>query len=117
MNSFAHYSFGAVYRWMVEVIGGIRLVEPGYVSFEIAPQPGGGLTFADVAVVTVRGAIESRWLIEGERLTMDVVVPANARCTVRVPTTRTDSIRVDGRDSGSGVFELAPGRHRIEALL
>ncbi len=24
MNSFAHYSFGAVYQWMVENIGGIR---------------------------------------------------------------------------------------------
>lgn len=117
MNSFAHYSFGAVYRWMVEVIGGIRLVEPGYASFEIAPQPGGGLTFAEVAVDTVRGSIESRWSIEGERLTLEVRVPANARCTVRVPTDRVESIRVDGQRSGSAVFELPPGRHRIDALL
>lgn len=117
MNSFAHYSFGAVYRWMVEVIGGIRLGEPGYASFEIAPQLGGGLTHADVAVNTVRGAIESRWSIEGERLTMDVVVPANARCTVRVPTGRPESVRLGDHQTGSSVFELAPGRHRIEALL
>ena len=28
MNSFAHYSFGAVYQWMVENIGGIRSTAP-----------------------------------------------------------------------------------------
>ncbi len=47
MNSFAHYSFGAVYQWMVENIGGIRGVEPGYAHFTIAPQPGGKLTWAN----------------------------------------------------------------------
>ena len=30
MNSFAHYSFGAVYQWMVENIGGIRSAAPSY---------------------------------------------------------------------------------------
>ena len=29
MNSFAHYSFGAVYQWMVENIGGIKSDGPG----------------------------------------------------------------------------------------
>ena len=40
MNSFAHYSFGAVYQWMVENIGGITSDGPAYKRIVIAPQPG-----------------------------------------------------------------------------
>ena len=41
MNSFAHYSFGAVYQWIVENIGGIRSEVPSYKHIIIAPVPGG----------------------------------------------------------------------------
>ena len=37
MNSFAHYSFGAVYQWMVENIGGIRSDGPAYKHIVIEP--------------------------------------------------------------------------------
>ena len=46
MNSFAHYSFGAVYQWMVENIGGIRTDGPAYKQILIAPQIDAGLTWA-----------------------------------------------------------------------
>ena len=42
MNSFAHYSFGAVYQWMVENVAGIRNDAPAYKKIVIAPTPGGG---------------------------------------------------------------------------
>src|SRR4029434_7600842 len=44
MNSFAHYSFGAVYQSMFENIGGIRATSPGYKTFTIAPHPDEKLT-------------------------------------------------------------------------
>ena len=44
MNSFAHYSFGAVYQWMVENIGGIKSDGPAYKQILIEPHPGGRLT-------------------------------------------------------------------------
>jgi alpha-L-rhamnosidase len=119
MNSFAHYSFGAVYRWMVETLGGIRLEGPGYGRFRIAPQPGGGLTFADVAVDTVRGPIESRWELQDGQVQLDVTIPANTRCTVVVPTGAPESIRVDGEVPGplreGSALELGSGRYRITA--
>jgi alpha-L-rhamnosidase len=40
MNSFAHYSFGAVYGWMVENLGGIRSTEPGFGQLVIRVPPG-----------------------------------------------------------------------------
>ena len=66
MNSFSHYAFGAVYQWMVENIGGIRGGEPGYKKIVIAPQIGGGLTWANTSYRSVRGEIETRWRVEGE---------------------------------------------------
>ena len=46
MNSFAHYSFGAVYQWMVEELGGIRSSGPAYKDIIVAPQLDPGLTWA-----------------------------------------------------------------------
>ena len=40
MNSFAHYSFGAVYQWMVQNIGGIRRDTPGYQQLHHRPAAG-----------------------------------------------------------------------------
>ena len=46
MNSFAHYSFGAVYQWMVENIGGIKSDGPAYKHITIAPKLDPNLTWA-----------------------------------------------------------------------
>ena len=40
MNSFAHYSFGAVARWMFQTVAGIDTAEPGFQRLLIRPQPG-----------------------------------------------------------------------------
>ena len=46
MTSFNHYALGAVADWMHRTIGGIAPLEPGYARVLVAPQPGGGLTWA-----------------------------------------------------------------------
>ena len=48
MNSFNHYSFGAVAEWMYRNIAGIQpdVKKPGFSGIIIRPVPGGGLTFA-----------------------------------------------------------------------
>lgn len=96
MNSFAHYSFGAVYQWMVETIGGIQLVDPGYAAFRVAPVIDGGLTHADVGVDTVRGSIRSDWRVRDGRIHMRVEVPGNTRCDIVVPCKDPSTIEVNG---------------------
>ena len=61
MNSFAHYSFGAVYQWMVENIGGIGSAAPAYKEILIAPQPDPQLTSASVTYRSIRGLIATEW--------------------------------------------------------
>lgn len=97
MNSFAHYSFGAVYQWMVENIGGIRSAAPAYEHIVIAPQLDDKLTFADVTYRSVRGPIESHWKKQGGGLTLNVTIPANTVATVSLPASDAASIEESGR--------------------
>ena len=50
MTSFNHYALGAVADWMHRVVGGLAPAEPGYRAVRIAPQPGGGLTWAKTSL-------------------------------------------------------------------
>ena len=53
MNSFNHYALGAVSEWIVRNIAGVNPVieEPAYGRVLIHPQPGGGLTYANVRTI------------------------------------------------------------------
>jgi alpha-L-rhamnosidase len=105
MNSFAHYSFGAVYQWMVENIGGIRTVGRAYKQILIAPQPGGKLTSADVRYDSIRGRIESAWKLEGGKLLLCVTIPANTTATIVIPTAKPAEVTESGQplDKATGV--------------
>ena len=85
MNSFAHYSFGAVYQWMVENIGGIKSDGPAYKQILIEPHPGGRLTHAETSYQSIRGEIATAWTKEGGKLTLNVTIPANTTATVILP--------------------------------
>ena len=98
MNSFAHYSFGAVYQWMVENIGGIQSDGPAYKHIIIAPQPDDKVTFADTAYDSIRGPIETHWRKEGGRFKLKVAIPANTTAAVFMP----DSVH----HVGSGTYDF-----------
>lgn len=85
MNSFAHYSFGAVYQWMLENLGGIRPDGTAYQHIIIAPQLDPGLTNVAAAYDCIRGPIKSSWRRTGEGLALDVTIPANTSATVYLP--------------------------------
>ena len=95
MNSFAHYSFGAVGQWMIENIGGINTDGPAFKKILIRPQPGGHLTWAKTTYHSIRGPITSNWKIDRGRLILDVAIPPNTTAVVYVPaeTRRSGSDR------------------------
>jgi alpha-L-rhamnosidase len=124
MNSFAHYSFGAVYQWMAENIGGIRAESPGYERIVIAPQPGGGLISARTVYNSIRGRIESEWKRSGEQLELRVLVPANTTARIELPAhegakileggasiERSAHVRSVRRDSGRAVLDVESGAY------
>ncbi|MBD3176204.1 MAG: Bacterial alpha-L-rhamnosidase, partial [Armatimonadia bacterium] len=107
MNSRNHFALGSVGRWFYEGLAGIRPdpQAPGFEHFEVAPEPGGGLTWAEASYDSPRGEIHSRWEINGESFELTVTVPPNASATVIVPG-EDPAGEVDGAD---GVFEVPAG--------
>jgi len=118
MNSFAHYSFGAVYQWMVEHLGGIRLAEPGYKRVVIEPVFDPTLTWVEASYASLRGRIRTRWERSGGGLSLAVTIPANTTARIVIPASESRRVLRDGQPlrPGRGVasLELANDRLAIE---
>jgi alpha-L-rhamnosidase len=127
MNSFAHYSFGAVYQWMVENIGGIQSAAPAYKEIRLAPQFTDKLTSASVSYRTIRGLIATDWQQRGEKLRFNTTIPANTAAQVVLPAQSAAEITESGHalDKAAGVkflrmegtnavLSIASGRYELE---
>ncbi len=130
MNSFAHYSFGAVYQWMVENIGGIRSDSPAYERLIIAPQMDAKLTHAETRYDSVRGRIETRWSKQGGALSLSITLPPNTTGTVYIPAAN-DSVITEGgqpvakvsgikflrEEPGMAVYAIESGSYHFQSSL
>ncbi|MBW9121867.1 family 78 glycoside hydrolase catalytic domain [Microbacterium trichothecenolyticum] len=96
MTSFNHYAFGAVADWMHRSVAGLAPLEPGYRRILVAPQPGGGLTWAAASLETPHGLAAVRWDIDGEDLRVEVTVPDGTEAVLRLPG-RADETLAAGR--------------------
>ena len=85
MNSFNHYSYGAIGQWFFTDILGIRPVEFGYKSFMLSPKFGGGLTYAKGSFTSPYGKISSAWKLHDGKFTYDCTVPTNTTATLKLP--------------------------------
>ncbi len=102
MNSFNHYSYGAIGEWMYRTIAGIRTDEQegmtGYKHIILCPHTGGSLTHASAWHESVYGRIESGWKKEDGRIHYYFVIPPNTTAT----------ICIEGQpvmEAGSGSYE------------
>src|SRR5436190_6116485 len=94
MNSFNHYSYGAIGDWMYRKIVGLDTYEDGagYKHIKVMPHIGGSFTNASAALKTYYGNTAAGWKIEKDKLVMDVEVPANTYATVYIPADDQNSI-------------------------
>jgi alpha-L-rhamnosidase len=118
MNSFAHYSFGAVGEWMFKTVGGIDTNGPGYKHIVIRPCPDGRLSWAKVSYDSIRGPIATSWKIENRRqstgwdllhldsnnqrvstFVLEVTIPANTDATVYIPTRYPERVTESGKSA------------------
>jgi alpha-L-rhamnosidase len=124
MNSFAHYSFGAVGQWMFENIAGINSDTPGFKRIIIRPRIGGGLTYAKTNYNSIRGPVATNWRLKGSNLLLDVTIPANTAATVYIPAagedkvtesnlpaTDADGVRFVGMKQGTAVYKVGSGTY------
>ncbi|MEN8228913.1 MAG: glycoside hydrolase family 78 protein [Bacteroidota bacterium] len=113
MNSFNHYAYGAIGKWMYQVVAGIGIDpdHPGYKHIIIHPRPGGGLTSARATHHSMYGEIISGWKLEDDQLTMEVKIPVNTSATLHIPGA-PDEILINGDNmDDSGIeFKEAGGK-------
>jgi len=100
MNSFAHYSFGAVYQWMFGNIGGINTKGPAFKQIVIAPQLDEKLTWANVDYRSVQGLVASHWKRTGKGVVFDLIIPVNATAEVTLPPCSLEGVKESGHPVG-----------------
>ena len=85
MNSFNHYSFGAIGDWLYREAAGLKEAAPGFKKICIKPHLGGGFTYMKAREITPYGDAMSYWKIDGNTLTLEVEIPFNTTAEVYVP--------------------------------
>lgn len=86
MNSFNHYSFGAVGTWMLAYAGGVRRdTTPGTFKICPVPDPDGDVRWADVTVQTVSGEYRVAWEKTEEGMRYSLYIPGGRKTPVELP--------------------------------
>jgi alpha-L-rhamnosidase len=110
MNSFNHYSFGAVGAWMYAYSLGIQRDEnsPGFKHFILRPEidPTGNMTSAHGHYDSMYGRIESGWAIDKEKVTYHFCIPANTTATLYLPSNNKKSLERTELPSGEYSFSV-----------
>jgi alpha-L-rhamnosidase len=99
MNSFNHYSLGAVGEWMYEYQLGISAGSAGYKTIVLQPTVGGDFTSAKGSYMSSYGKISSSWTADGKGnlKSYSCTVPANTSATLYLPVDGAYSLKsIDG---------------------
>src|ERR1017187_10044096 len=99
MNSFNHYSYGAIGDWMYRKMVGLDTYEDGvgYKHIKIQPHLGGGLTNASANLQTYYGMLSNSWKVEDDTILMDIEIPANTTATIFIPAAKADEVTESGK--------------------
>ena len=122
MNSFNHYSFGAIGQWMIAYSLGIQRDEPGFQKFILQPEPDptGTITWAEGYYDSMYGRISSSWKLENGVLTYRATVPANTTATLYLPesgkpATQGRGVRFLKYEQGKAIYHLDSGVYEFTA--
>lgn len=96
--SYNHPMHSGFAYFLYSDVGGIRPMEPGFATFELAPCRYESISSASVSHICPFGEISLSYTRTGESTTYTFTVPANTTC----------HFRVDGRDEvyGSGTYTV-----------
>jgi alpha-L-rhamnosidase len=128
MNSFAHYSFGAVGEWMFKTIGGIDTDGPAYQRIIIHPRPDGRISWAKTSYDSIQGKIATAWKVQDGQFSLEVTVPTNTVATVYIPAkdaasvreglnvaTKAGGVKFVETEGNDAVFEVGSGHYQFKS--
>ncbi|MBE7025325.1 MAG: alpha-L-rhamnosidase [Ruminococcaceae bacterium] len=80
MNSFNHYSFGAVAQWMYEYMTGLTPLEPGFTRFAVCPHMDARVPQVKTTYKSISGEIRIAYDVNAGKF--DIVVPEGTTALV-----------------------------------
>lgn len=107
--SLNHFMMGHLMEWLYADLAGIKPdpLHPGFTNVIFQPTPVSEVTWAKAHYDSIHGRITSDWKTEGDRMTLDVDIPANCTGTVYLPAAYSTDFHVVERATGKRVV---PGR-------
>lgn len=99
MNSYNHYAYGAIGDWMYRYLAGLDMdeTETAYKMIRIYPRfAGGRLTSASARLESPYGMIESSWIEEEGRRTLEVQIPVNTTARITLSGAKLGSLMESG---------------------
>jgi alpha-L-rhamnosidase len=118
MNSFNHYSFGAVAAWMYNYSLGIQRKDPGFKEFILKPTPDPDkvMTWAKGYYDSMYGRITSEWkIVDQENIIYTFTIPANTNALLYLPATSISKVEENGEkiENTNGVRFLSSKDDRL----
>ncbi len=96
MNSRNHVMLlGDLITYFFVDVAGIEKNEPGFKTIIMDPVIN-GFDHVDASYNTPYGTVKSFWKKDGEKFIWEVVIPANSRATVCLPTAKVENATIDG---------------------
>jgi alpha-L-rhamnosidase len=121
MNSFNHYAYGAIGRWMYNHLAGLDLdpAQPGYRQVRVAPRPDVRVPSARASYRSPYGLVAVEWAWANNNFSLKVTVPPNATATVRLPGAATAAVTEGGKPlaNGTGLSPAQPQGPDLEIAL
>ncbi|MCI2082702.1 MAG: glycoside hydrolase family 78 protein [Bacteroidales bacterium] len=117
MNSFNHYSYGAIEEWMFSYLLGIEqdYDHPGYKHFILQPRAGGSLSYVTGSFESPYGTIASHWeKKEDGSVSYTFSIPANTSATLKIDgdITFESGVKRAARNA-DGSYELPSGTYTV----
>ncbi|HEC01929.1 MAG TPA: alfa-L-rhamnosidase [Phycisphaerales bacterium] len=126
MNSFSHYSFGAVCEWMFQSLAGIDTNGAGYKHIILRPGPPSAdsnpdnepINWVKAEYDSIRGRIRSSWKKTTSRFEYNVTIPANTTGILYLPADKASNVIESGmklsRAQGVEILSEKEGLIEIE---
>jgi hypothetical protein len=127
-----HSCFTSPGGWFYQGLAGIRPDEtaPGFKQIVIKPAVVGDLTWVKCSYDSIHGRIVSNWKKDGDKLNMEVTIPANTTASVFVPTKDAAGVTESGKpaapaegvkflrmENNAAVYAVGSGTYLFRSML
>ena len=128
--SHIHSCFASPGGWFYQSLAGIQTdpASPGFKKIIIKPSLAGDLKWVKAHYDSIHGRIVSNWKRDGQKLTMEVTIPANTTATVFIPARDAASVTESGKpinkvqgvkflrmESNATVYVVGSGTYRFQS--